>query len=49
MVHLGIDIGRLRSRNTLRDALQLALQIVADRAGAARAATDAITGMGHHA
>jgi PAS domain S-box-containing protein len=28
MVHLGIDIGQLRSRNTLRDALQLAIQIV---------------------
>jgi PAS domain S-box-containing protein len=31
MVHLGIDLGRLRSRNTLRDALQLALQIVKKR------------------
>ncbi|HTX01324.1 MAG TPA: PAS domain S-box protein [Acidimicrobiales bacterium] len=28
MVHLGIDIGQLRSRNTLRDALQLAIQIL---------------------
>lgn len=31
MVHLGIDLGRLRSRNTLRDALQLALKIVRRR------------------
>lgn len=31
MVHLGIDIGQLKSRNTLRDALQLALQIVRGR------------------
>ena len=29
MVHLGIEIGNLRSRNTLRDALQLALQLLA--------------------
>jgi len=28
MVHLGIDIGQLRSRTTLHDALQLAIQIV---------------------
>ncbi len=35
IVHLGIDLGRLRSRNTLRDALQLALQIVRERATAA--------------
>jgi PAS domain S-box-containing protein len=38
MVHLGIDIGQLRSRNTLRDALQLALQIVARRAGSVSSA-----------
>jgi hypothetical protein len=44
MVHLGIDIGRLRSRNTLRDALQLALRIVADRAGSAQAAAHAVIG-----
>jgi PAS domain S-box-containing protein len=31
MVHLGIDIGALRSRNTLRDALQLAIKIVRER------------------
>lgn len=35
MVHLGIDVGRLRSRNTLRDALQLALQILRRRSGSA--------------
>jgi PAS domain S-box-containing protein len=28
MVHLGIELGDLRSRNTLRDALQLALQMI---------------------
>jgi rsbT co-antagonist protein RsbR len=27
MVHLGIEIGTLRSRATLRDALQLALHL----------------------
>lgn len=32
IVHLGIDLGQLRSRTTLRDALQLAIQIVRDRA-----------------
>jgi rsbT co-antagonist protein RsbR len=32
MVHLGIDLGQLKSRNTLRDALQLALQVVHSRA-----------------
>jgi PAS domain S-box-containing protein len=35
MVHLGIDIGQLKSRNTLRDALQLALQMLRDRSDAA--------------
>lgn len=35
IVHLGIDLGHLRSRNTLRDALQLALQIVHERDGQA--------------
>jgi PAS domain S-box-containing protein len=33
IVHLGIDLGQLRSRTTLRDALQLALRIVRERAG----------------
>ena len=32
IVHLGIDLGRLRSRSTLRQALQLAFQIVRERA-----------------
>jgi rsbT co-antagonist protein RsbR len=47
IVHLGIDLGRLRSRYTLRDALQLALQIVRNRAcdaeGAERARTPGAT------
>lgn len=47
MVHLGIDIGRLRSRNTLRDALQLALRIVADRAGTTRTAARTVIGERH--
>jgi PAS domain S-box-containing protein len=43
MVHLGIDMGRLRSRNTLQDALQLALAVLAERAGTAAAAARALT------
>jgi rsbT co-antagonist protein RsbR len=39
IVRLGIDLGQLRSRNTLRDALQLALQILRERAGAPEGAT----------
>lgn len=31
MVHLGIDIGRIHSRSTLRDALQLAFRMLASR------------------
>jgi PAS domain S-box-containing protein len=38
MVHLGIDLGQMRSRKTLRDALQLAIQIVRERALATTAA-----------
>ncbi|KAB1976923.1 PAS domain S-box protein [Streptomyces triticiradicis] len=38
MVHLGIDMGRLRSRNTLQDALQLALAVLAERTGTAATA-----------
>jgi PAS domain S-box-containing protein len=38
MVHLGIDIGQMKSRNTLRDALQLALQMIRERASARAAA-----------
>ncbi|MDW4904074.1 PAS domain S-box protein [Streptomyces sp. ADMS] len=43
MVHLGIDMGRLRSRSTLQDALQLALAVLAERAGTAQAAARALT------
>jgi rsbT co-antagonist protein RsbR len=42
MVHLGIDMGRLRSRNTLQDALQLALAVLAERAGTAETAARAL-------
>lgn len=38
MVHLGIDLGRLRSRTTLRDALQLAMQMLRERTGETTAA-----------
>jgi len=38
MVHLGINLGQLRSRNTLRDALQLAMQILHERADEAASA-----------
>ena len=41
MVHLGIELGTLRSRNTLRDALQLALQMIA--ASGNGTARDALT------
>jgi len=41
MVHLGIELGTLRSRNTLRDALQLALQMIA--AAGNGTARDALT------
>lgn len=39
MVHLGIDLGHLLSRNTLRDALRLALQIVRERSGSSSGLT----------
>ncbi len=42
MVHLGIDMGQLRSRNTLRDALQLALRVVRERSELADRATRSI-------
>ncbi|MFD1657520.1 PAS domain S-box protein [Streptomyces caeni] len=42
MVHLGIDMGRLRSRSTLQDALQLALAVLAERAGTATTANRAL-------
>jgi hypothetical protein len=37
IVHLGIDLGSLRSRSNLKEALQLALSIVGadDRGGSA--------------
>lgn len=43
MVHLGIDIGQLKSRNTLRDALQLALQMLRDRSDAAVVPTSSMS------
>ncbi len=46
MVHLGINLGQLRSRNTLRDALQLAMQILAERAAEAAAASPGFAGPG---
>lgn len=39
MVHLGIDLGQLLSRATLQDALQLALQLLAERVESTRNAT----------
>ena len=42
MVHLGIDMGQLRSRNTLQDALQLALAVLAERADSASNAARAL-------
>lgn len=44
IVHLGIDLGRLRSRNTLRDALQLALQVIRERSGAGGEAASDVSG-----
>ena len=41
IVHIGIDLGQLLSRNTLRDALQLALRVVRERADALTAALSA--------
>jgi len=35
MVHLGIDIGTVKSRNSLRDALQLAFRMLSERSAAA--------------
>jgi PAS domain S-box-containing protein len=46
MVHLGIDLGTLRSRNTLRDALQLALEVLRGRAGVAAGAAATLAGEG---
>ena len=44
MVHLGIDLGQLRSRNTLRDALQLALQVVRERSDMRESSTGTAAG-----
>ena len=46
MVNLGVDLGQLRSRNTLRDALQLALQVLRDQPGAAGGTGPSLTGEG---
>lgn len=46
MVHLGIDVGQLRSRGTLQDALQLALNLLAERIQTTRSAGDALTRLG---
>lgn len=46
IVHLGIDMGRLRSRNSLQDALQLALAVLAERSGAVSAARALAAGEG---
>lgn len=40
MVHLGIDIGRIKSRSTLRDALQLAIKMQRQLSEPLRAALD---------
>jgi PAS domain S-box-containing protein len=40
MVHLGIDIGGVRSRSTLRDALQLAFGMLHERSGVAGPASN---------
>lgn len=42
MVHLGIDVGQLRSRATLQDALQLAVTLLGERAEMARQAGTAL-------
>jgi rsbT co-antagonist protein RsbR len=43
MVHLGIELGGLRSRTSLKDALQLALRLVGARTGADNEAGDEST------
>ena len=40
MVHLGIDIGTVKSRNTLSDALQLAFRMISERSTAAPVPTN---------
>jgi PAS domain S-box-containing protein len=46
MVHLGIDIGGVRSRSTLRDALQLAFTMLGGRAAAVEQALNATSAAG---
>jgi PAS domain S-box-containing protein len=46
MVHLGIDIGGVRSRSTLRDALQLAFTMLGGRATAVEQALNATSAAG---
>lgn len=46
MVHLGIQLGTLRSRNTLRDALQLALQMIAAGNGHGDNGSSSVNGNG---
>jgi PAS domain S-box-containing protein len=46
IVRLGIDLGQLRSRNTLRDALQLALQLLRGRAESTAEAVGTLSGQG---
>lgn len=40
MVHLGIDIGTVKSRNSLSDALQLAFRMISERSSAPPVATN---------
>ena len=40
MVHLGIDIGTVKSRSTLRDALQLAFRMLSEHATTAPVSTN---------
>lgn len=42
MVHLGIDVGQLRSRGTLQDALQLALGLLSERAQSVQDASESL-------
>ncbi|MFD8396562.1 PAS domain S-box protein [Streptomyces sp. NPDC059680] len=44
IVHLGLDMGRLRSRTTLRSALQLAMQMLSGKVGSSVPETEASNG-----
>jgi hypothetical protein len=48
MVHLGIDIGGVRSRGTLRDALQLSFTLIGERVAAAPKELKASANGGQH-